>query len=177
MIGYVAGLTLMVVAALQPAAETWTGRVVGAADGDTLRVRGEDDVVRKVRIFGIDAPEMAQPFGPAARDHLAKATRDRDVQVTELAEDDAGRTVARVRINGNDLAIDMLAAGLAWYQRDDVEDQALEAEERRARARTTGLWIDKEPIAPWEWRAAEAVRRKARKRPGPEPKSDTPPGR
>lgn len=171
MIGLVARLGLVLMTALQPDGGTWSGRVVGAADGDTLRVRDETDVVRKVRIFGIDAPENGQPFGPAARDHLAKITRDRDVQVTEVAVDDAGRTVARVRMNGNDLAIDMLAAGLAWYQRDDVEDPALEAEERRAKARTTGLWVDKEPIAPWEWRTAEEVRRKARKRPATGPKS------
>jgi len=158
-----AGVAVLCMSALAAADETWSGRVAGAVDGDTLRVRDVNDVIRKVRIFGIDAPELRQPFGPAAREHLAETTRDRDVQVTEVATDDAGRTVARVRINGNDLALDMLAAGLAWYQRDDVEDVALEAEERRARARTFGLWVDKDPIAPWEWRAAEEVRRKSRR--------------
>lgn len=177
MIGSLARLGLLLMAAMQPAEGTWTGRVAGAVDGDTLRVRDEDDVIHKVRIFGIDAPESGQPFGPAARDHLAKTTRDRDVQVTEVAVDDAGRTVARVRMNGNDLALDMLAAGLAWYQRDDVEDPALEAEERRAKARTTGLWVEKEPIAPWEWRAAEEVRRKARKRPAADVKRPAPAAR
>lgn len=156
-------ILLLLTAAWQSGADRWTGKAESPVDGDTLRVRDSKDVVRKIRILGIDAPEEGQPFFRAAREHLADVTREREVEVTEVGTDSAGRTVGRVRINGHDLAIDMLAAGLAWYHRSTVEDPALHAEERRARARNLGLWIDTNPTAPWDWRAAEEKRRRERR--------------
>lgn len=168
-------LCLVAAAALQPDADVWRGKVESVVDGDTLRVRGGDARLQKVRILGIDAPENGQPFFAAAREHLAKVTRDREVEVTPTGTDAQGRTVARVSMNGNDVSLDMLAAGLAWYQRGDTENTALEAEERKARARSAGLWIDKDPIAPWDWREAEKARSKGRKRPVPEAAPASPP--
>lgn len=168
-------LCLLAATALQPGDDVWRGKAESAVDGDTLRVRDGSDRLQKVRILGIDAPESGQPFFAAAREHLAKVTRDREVEVTPAGTDAQGRTVARVSMNGNDLAIDMLEAGLAWYQRGDTESAALEAEERKARARSQGLWIDKDPIAPWDWREAEKARAKGRKRPVTEPRPAAPP--
>lgn len=168
-------LCLMAATALQPAGDVWRGKAESAVDGDTLRVRDGDDRLQKVRILGIDAPENGQPFFAAAREHLAKVTRDREVEVTPVGTDAQGRTVARVSMNGNDVALDMLAAGLAWYQRGDTDNGALEAEERKARARSQGLWVDKDPIAPWDWREAEKARSKGRKRPVPEAVPASPP--
>lgn len=159
-------VVMLLVAALQPGSESWTGKAEAPLDGDTLRVRDTNDRLHKVRILGIDAPEDGQPFAAAARDHLARVTRDREVEVTETGTDAAGRTVARVRMKGNDLALDMVSAGYAWYERAALDDPALAAEERKARAATVGLWVDKDPIAPWEWRKAQAERRKARQAKG-----------
>ncbi len=150
-------------ASLQPAATNWTGKAEAPIDGDTLRVRDEQDKLHKVKIQGIDAPEDGQPFFKAARDHLAKVTQERELQVTELGKDAAGRTLATIRIKGQDLRIDILSAGMAWHQRSVVEDPVLEAEERGAKARHLGLWIDIDPVAPWEWRAAEEQRKNQRK--------------
>ena len=150
-------------ATLQPAAATWIGKAEAPIDGDTLRVRDEQDKLHRIRIQGIDAPEDGQPFFKAARDHLAKVTKERELQVTELGKDTAGRTLATIRIKGQDLRIDILSAGMAWHQRSVVEDPVLEAEERGAKARHLGLWIDTDPVAPWEWRAAEEQRKTSRK--------------
>ena len=162
-------ILLFFAVAFQGNSTTWKGKAEAPFDGDSLRVRDEADRVHKVRILGIDAPDEGQRFFSAARDHLGKVTKDREVQVTEVGQDAAGRTVARVRISDHDLALDMLTAGLAWYHRSATEDPALETEERRARARNIGLWIDKDPQAPWDWRAALEKRRKARQTPAPSP--------
>lgn len=162
MVALLGRILFVVATALQLGGERWTGRAEAPVDGDTLRVRDTNDRLHKVRILGIDAPEDGQPFAAAARDHLARVTRDREVEVTETGTDAAGRTVARVRMKGNDLALDMVAAGYAWYERAALDDPALAAEERKARAATVGLWVDKDPIAPWEWRKAQAERRRAR---------------
>lgn len=165
-------LLVLVATAFQPAAPNWTGKAEAPIDGDTLRIRDQNDRVHKVRIQGIESPEDGQPFFKAARDHLGKVTKGRDLEVTEVGKDTAGLTLATIRINGQDLRIDILAAGMAWHQRSVVDDPVLEAEERGAKARHVGLWIDADPVAPWEWRAAEEKRQKARKkRPSPGPAS------
>lgn len=164
MLESLARLLVVCAAALQPAATTWTGKAESPIDGDTLRIRDENDKLHKVRIQGIDSPEDGQPFFKAARDHLGKVTKGRDLQVTEVGKDSAGHTLATIRINGQDLRIDILAAGMAWHQRSVVDDPVLEAEERGAKARHLGLWFDTDPVAPWEWRAAEEKRKNARKK-------------
>jgi endonuclease YncB( thermonuclease family) len=157
-------LLVLVATALQPATTSWTGKAEAPIDGDTLRIRDENDKLHKVRIQGIDSPEDGQPFFKAAREHLGKVTKGRELQVTEVGKDSAGRTLATIRVNGQDLRIDILAAGMAWHQRSVVEDPVLEAEERDAKARHLGLWVDADPVAPWEWRAAEEQRKNARKK-------------
>jgi endonuclease YncB( thermonuclease family) len=167
-------LFIVFAAALQPAAPApWIGKAEAPIDGDTLRVRDQTDKLHKVRIQGIDAPEDGQPFFKASRDHLGKVTTGRELEVTEVGKDPAGRTIATIRSKGQDLRIDILAAGMAWYQRSAVEDPVLEAEERRAKSRNLGLWIDTNPVAPWEWRAAEEQRKNGRK---PASSASSPPG-
>ncbi len=163
-------LLVLVATALQPTAPPWTGKAEAPIDGDTLRIRDENDKLHKVRIQGVESPEDGQPFFKAARDHLGKVTKGRELQVTEVGKDSAGYTLATIRINGQDLRIDILAAGMAWHQRSVVDDPVLEAEERGAKARHLGLWVDTDPVAPWEWRAAEEKRKNARKKsPSPVP--------
>jgi len=50
------------------------GQVVGVADGDTLTLRVDGGNVR-VRLDGIDAPELGQPYGKSARRSLAQIIR------------------------------------------------------------------------------------------------------
>ena len=46
------------------------GKVVGVHDGDTLTLRTEDETL-KVRLSGIDTPELGQPFGNNAKQALS----------------------------------------------------------------------------------------------------------
>jgi len=169
MVAILGPVLIFITMGVQGDSATWKGKVEASIDGDTLRIRDDKDIVHKVRILGIDAPDEGQRFFSAARDHLGKVTKDREVQVAEVGKDSAGRIVARVRIADQDLALDMLTAGLAWYHRSVADDPSLETEERRAKARNLGLWIDKDPQPPWEWRAALERRRKARRTPAVSP--------
>ena len=54
-----------VAAAADP--ERFTARVVGVHDGDTLTALTGDKRELKVRLHGIDAPELGQPFGQASK--------------------------------------------------------------------------------------------------------------
>lgn len=52
---------------------TNTGKVVSVHDGDTVTVRTDNGQTLKVRLQGIDVPELKQPFGSSPRDEAAAA--------------------------------------------------------------------------------------------------------
>ncbi len=65
-----------------------------------------------------------------------------------------GRQVAEIILpGGRNLNQEIVRAGLAWwyrqYARHDKELERLEAE---ARAAKRGLWADKAPVPPWDFR-------------------------
>jgi endonuclease YncB( thermonuclease family) len=48
------------------APQSFTGKVVGGSDGDTVKVMREGRAV-KIRLHGINCPEKKQPYGPRAK--------------------------------------------------------------------------------------------------------------
>ena len=54
------------------------GRVVGITDGDTITLLDADKRQHKIRLDGIDAPELGQPFGRASKQHLAELLANRE---------------------------------------------------------------------------------------------------
>lgn len=151
-----AAAAVAVVAALvaTAAAADFSGRVVAVADGDTITVRdGARDV--HVRLWGIDAPERGQPWSKRARDALVARALRRDARVVERGVDAYGRTLARVSVDGTDLAEAQLRDGWAWVFRRYTDDPALVTLEDAARAARRGLWADRDPEPPWRFRERE----------------------
>lgn len=78
-------------------------------DGDTLG-RGPD----RVRLWGIQAPELHKPGGHASRDHLRALIAGQPLACTMLYRDVYRRRVMRCDLpDGTDLACAMVAAGHA----------------------------------------------------------------
>lgn len=130
--------------------------VVAIHDGDTLTTRcgtpGAWQQVR-VRIAAIDAPESRQAFGQRARQNLARLCFRQQARLYRLGHDHYGRTLAHVRCQGQDVATAQVRAGLAWvYAPQARQYPALVALEQQARASRSGLWSQKRPIAPWNYR-------------------------
>ena len=76
--------------------------------------------------------------------------------------DKYGRTLGDVILtDGQNVNRELVKAGLAWWYRKYSKDQSLGELETQARQAKLGLWADKDPIPPWEWRhmKREAVRR------------------
>ena len=46
----------------------------------------------------------------------------------------------------------MVRMGMAWWYRRYDKTKELENAERYAKENKVGLWADKNPIAPWDWR-------------------------
>ena len=69
-------------------------KVTRIIDGDTFRT----DRKQRVRLAGVDAPELNRRGGKAAKEALEKLIKGKDVSVETLAHDPYGRRVAKVRV-------------------------------------------------------------------------------
>lgn len=140
-----AGLTVGVIAA------AFLASVIGITDGDTLTVLHDRDPV-KIRIAEIDAPEKKQPFGTRSKQALSDMCFGKQAEVIPQATDRYGRTVARVRCDGQDVSETQVLGGMAWVFDRYVTDRSLYRLQDEAKAARRGLWVDSGPIPPWEWR-------------------------
>jgi micrococcal nuclease len=143
-----AGLAVSLVLAAAP---TFTGKVVGVPDGDTLVVLNGRETVR-VRLEGIDCPELGQGFGRNAKRFTSSLIYKKRVEVRGKEWDRLGRLVARVSIGGRDVSLELVRAGLAWHFTWYSSDKQLAEAEREARAEKRELWLQPHPTPPWEWR-------------------------
>ncbi|GKS97813.1 MULTISPECIES: thermonuclease family protein [unclassified Acidovorax] len=127
--------------------------VVAVSDGDTLTARCGDRRPIQVRLAAIDAPERRQAFGPPSRQNLARLCLRQKATLQTVARDAYGRTVAHVRCGQGDAATAQVRAGLAWvYTPRAAAYPQLAALQRQAQASHTGLWSQKRPRAPWDYR-------------------------
>jgi len=141
-----------------PDLQPFTGKVVRVADGDSLTVLDASQQQHRIRLAGIDAPERQQPFSQRSREHLSSLVAGQTVRVEPSKLDRYQRMVAKVFVQGQDASLAQLQAGLAWhykeYEREQPrEDRLAYAEaEDAARAARRGLWQDRQPLAPWDFR-------------------------
>ena len=137
-----------------------SGKVVRVSDGDSITVLDSGNRQHKIRLMGIDAPEKAQPFGTKSRESLSSMVAGRHVTVAWQKKDRYGRVLGVVFADGRDVGLIQIERGFAWhykaYQRDQSAKDArgyAEAEEASRSARR-GLWADRKPVPPWEYRQA-----------------------
>ncbi len=148
---FIIGLGVLMFSHLAHAADPYTGRVVGIADGDTLTVLS-DGTPHKIRLAEIDSPEKRQAFGERAKLSLSSLCFNVQAVVLPGKTDRYGRTVARVSCAGTDASLYQVQHGLAWAYTAYLTDPAIATAEQAARESGTGLWGDAEPIQPWLYR-------------------------
>lgn len=139
-------------------AEVISGKVVRVADGDSITVLDAQMRQHKIRLAGIDAPERRQAFGHRAQEFLASLVAYQQVDIETEKTDKYGRSVGKVLLQGRDVNLAVLVAGLAWHYKayeseQTPEDRMLYASaEQDAREQRKGLWVDPSPEPPWTWR-------------------------
>jgi endonuclease YncB( thermonuclease family) len=129
------------------------GEAVRITDGDTFTLRLGSEQDERIRLHGIDTPERDQPFGPAAGTELARLIEGREVRVDVVERDYYGRIVGRVWTGDLDINLALVESGHAWwYEYYAQERRDLELAEEAARRAQRGLWAQRNPVPPWEWR-------------------------
>ncbi|MDL1703512.1 thermonuclease family protein [Yersinia pestis] len=128
------------------------GKVIRVLDGDTIEVLQSKKPVR-IRLANIDAPEKKQAFGRWSMNQLKGLVAAQSVTVTYTQTDRYGRIIGRVfTMNGTEASRFMVQSGAAWMYERYNADKALLALQREAQTQKRGLWIDSQPVPPWEWR-------------------------
>jgi len=143
--------------------------VVGISDGDTLKARcgseGSYHQIR-VRLSGIDAPELKQPYGLQARKMLSDLLYMKEVKLDCPKQDHYWRYICNISLMKHekdkpqnlDIGKTMIRHGLAWYYRTYSSDLSLKdrknyaVAEASAKNSRSGLWKDQSPVPPWMWR-------------------------
>ncbi|MFW6100662.1 MAG: thermonuclease family protein [Bacteroidota bacterium] len=82
-------------------------------DGDTIEVSRKGREV-DVRFYGIDCPEKDQPYGMTAKKYVSRMIQDRDVEVEPSGEDQYGRVIGLVYVDGKLLNEALIMNGFAW---------------------------------------------------------------
>jgi micrococcal nuclease len=133
-------------------AESFSGEVVGITDGDTISVMREGKAV-KIRLSGIDCPEKKQAYGDKAKHFASDLAFGKTVTVSYSKKDRYGRILGDVQLpGGKSLNQELLRAGYAWHYTKYSKDRTLAELEEEARQAQRGLWQDRDPIPPWEFR-------------------------
>ena len=133
--------------------EVYSARVSRVFDGDTVWVKPlAGGKYRKLRLEGIDAPEICQSGGEASRDVLARRVLNQVVEVRVRAQDDYGRGVARLKHEGDDVAAWLVINGQAWSYRWRRSPGPFADEEALARKSRRGVFKDVAAESPRDFR-------------------------
>jgi endonuclease YncB( thermonuclease family) len=139
-------------------AKTVEGKVVGVHDGDTITILDSENVQHKIRLNGIDAPELKQDFGNRSKQNLSDLVFGKNVKVKIDKKDRYGREVGVVLVDGKDANLEQVRAGFAWHYKKYASEQTEFDQKKYSEAETTarnsrrGLWFDANPTAPWDYR-------------------------
>lgn len=136
------------------------GQVVGVHDGDSITLVTEAKAEIKIRLEGIDAPELKQPFGQKSKTKLSGMVFGKKVTVVVRGTDRYKRTIGRIASGEIDVSLEMVKLGMAWGYEKYCTESALIDAQAKAKENGLGLWEDKDPIPPWEWRAKKPNSRK-----------------
>lgn len=140
------------------------GTVIEVKTAETVVIQPlEGGLTFVCRLYGIDAPEKYQPYGPDAVNALKSLVLDQIVEVKTTGQKSYDREICFLHQDRTDINLEMIRQGYAWayrkYLKEPYESKYVKAE-LEARSMNLGLWADPTPVAPWEWRRFKRERRR-----------------
>ena len=140
------------------------GKVIEVNSGDVITIFNLNRPVR-VKLVGVDAPEMNQAFGDVAKKHLSDLVFDKAVLVNYSGISSDSSLTGRVLLNDADIGAQMIRDGAAWFDPNTsdrlaaTDREVYQQSEQAARSERRGLWQEANPTAPWEFVKAERFRK------------------
>ena len=132
---------------------SFPGKVIKTSDGDTVWFRYTRGKKVKVRLIGIDAPELNQAYGAISKKTLQRHCSKVRAELEPLGKDRYGRVLGKITCNGQNMNEYMVREGFAWAYRKGVQTLLYQSLEVQAKFNKKGLWSGtKPPIPPWEFR-------------------------
>jgi endonuclease YncB( thermonuclease family) len=127
------------------------GKVIAVIDGDTYDVLLQGNKTVRVRMEGIDAPERGMPFYQKSKKYLSDLCLGKQIKIKITGVDNHERFLAYSYLEDDkELSQEMIKAGLAWHFKKYNSDSGLSELEHEAKTLGKGLWMDENPMPPWE---------------------------
>ena len=131
----------------------WPGMVTHVSDGDTVWVQPlQGGEAQKIRLLGLDAPEVCQAWGPQSREALHGVLQGQLVEVQGRYRDTYGRLLANISRQGHDVGAWMVAQGHAWSSGYQHRAGPYDALQMQAQSQHLGLFADGRAVPPRAFR-------------------------
>ena len=138
------------------------GLISHVSDGDTVHLT-VNGVKERIRLANIDAPESqgradrpGQPYAKESTQALERMVSNKNITLHCFEQDHYGRHVCNIPYGGSTANELLVAQGLAWAYTGSNErylrDKNLKQVQAQAKKEKKGLWQQRKPIAPWDWR-------------------------
>ncbi|ELU9590383.1 thermonuclease family protein [Campylobacter upsaliensis] len=135
-----------------------TGKVSRVIDGDTIELLAKTSkenpynhiIKLKIRLYGIDAPELKQAYGKEAKEYLSALVLKQEVSLIIENKDKYDRFVGTLFLKGQDINKEMVKNGYA-HAYESFSKKYL-AEQADAKMFKLGLWQDEKAVKPSEFR-------------------------
>ena len=133
---------------------TYSGKVVGIKDGDTVVVLDSLNNQTTLRLAEVDCPEKNQPFGTKSKQFTSDQIYLKAIKYVVTATDRYGRSIAIIYYDTDNkyLSAEIIKAGMGWHYKRYSTSKELALFEDNAKKNKIGLWIENNPFEPWEWR-------------------------
>ncbi|EJQ4959960.1 thermonuclease family protein [Campylobacter upsaliensis] len=135
-----------------------TGKVSKVIDGDTIELLAKTSkenpynhiIKLKIRLYGIDAPELKQAYGKEAKEFLSALVLKQEVSLIIENKDKYERIVGTIFLKGKDINKEMVKNGYA-HAYESFSKKYL-AEQADAKMFKLGLWQDEKAVKPSDFR-------------------------
>lgn len=134
-----------------------SGTVTRILDGDTFVISRKNGEEVKVRLAGIDAPEMTQDFGERAKTALDSLILNRNIKVENKGTDQYNRVIGVVTVEGEEINKKLVKDGNAWFSPDYANGLDYAADQAAADKGKVGLWSNRGAVPPWLYRKLSAT--------------------
>lgn len=128
------------------------GKCIQVEEGDIIKILVNRKILL-IRLESIDCPEKGQTFEKEAIEWMKTIALKKKVRVEVLSFEGERLIVGRVFVGDQDLSMELVKAGLAWYYKGHGGDRYISKAQKKAKKKKIGIWSQKKPIPPWIYKA------------------------